>query len=218
MVKRKPGFYPVFLYPHICENGKTMKLLLASGSPYRRELLTRLRIPFDCASPDIDETPSTNESPQDYVARLAYEKARALAAQYPQHWIIGSDQTCVLNNQICGKPGNHDNAIAQLQRANGQRVSFYTGLCLLNSDSGEYYSLTEPFHVYFRNLSEAEIERYVALEQPYDCAGSFKVEGLGINLFEKLEGRDGTSLIGLPLIGLIDLMRKAGINPLELAQ
>ncbi|TVV45702.1 nucleoside triphosphate pyrophosphatase [Thalassolituus sp. C2-1] len=195
-----------------------MKLLLASGSPYRRELLTRLRIPFDCASPDIDETPSTNESPQDYVARLAYEKARALAAQYPQHWIIGSDQTCVLNNQICGKPGNHDNAIAQLQRANGQRVSFYTGLCLLNSDSGEYYSLTEPFHVYFRNLSEAEIERYVALEQPYDCAGSFKVEGLGINLFEKLEGRDGTSLIGLPLIGLIDLMRKAGINPLKLAQ
>ncbi len=218
MVKRKPGFYPVFLYPHICENGKTMKLLLASGSPYRRELLTRLRIPFDCASPDIDETPSTNESPQDYVARLAYEKARALAAQYPQHWIIGSDQTCVLNNQICGKPGNHDNAVAQLQRANGQRVSFYTGLCLLNSDSGEYYSLTEPFHVHFRNLSEAEIERYVALEQPYDCAGSFKVEGLGINLFEKLEGRDGTSLIGLPLIGLIDLMRKAGINPLELAQ
>tara|TARA_Y100000815_G_scaffold273340_1_gene304334 strand:- start:947 stop:1603 length:657 start_codon:yes stop_codon:yes gene_type:complete len=218
VVKRKPGFYPVFLYPHICENGKTMKLLLASGSPYRRELLTRLRIPFDCASPDIDETPSTNESPQDYVARLAYEKARALAAQYPQHWIIGSDQTCVLNNQICGKPGNHDNAVAQLQRANGQRVSFYTGLCLLNSDSGEYYSLTEPFHVHFRNLSEAEIERYVALEQPYDCAGSFKVEGLGINLFEKLEGRDGTSLIGLPLIGLIDLMRKAGINPLELAQ
>ncbi len=195
-----------------------MKLLLASCSPYRRELLARLRIPFDCASPDIDETPSANESPQDYVARLAYEKARALAAQYPQHWIIGSDQTCVLNNQICGKPGNHDNAVAQLQRANGQRVSFYTGLCLLNSDRGEYYSLTEPFHVHFRNLSDAEIERYVALEQPYDCAGSFKVEGLGINLFEKLEGRDANSLIGLPLIGLLDLMRKAGLQPLELAQ
>ncbi|MCD8523568.1 MAG: Maf-like protein [Saccharospirillaceae bacterium] len=195
-----------------------MKLLLASGSPYRRELLARLRIPFDCASPDIDETPSAGESPQDYVLRLACEKAQALSAQYPQHWIIGSDQTCVLNQQICGKPGNYDNAVAQLQRARGQRVSFYTGLCLLNSASGEYYSLTEPFHVHFRNLSQAEIERYVELEQPYDCAGSFKVEGLGINLFEKLEGRDGNSLIGLPLIGLIDLMRKAGFNPLELAQ
>lgn len=195
-----------------------MKLLLASGSPYRRELLARLRIPFDCVSPDIDETPSAGESPQDYVLRLACEKAQALTEQYPQHWIIGSDQTCVLNQQICGKPGNYDNAVAQLQRANGRRVSFYTGLCLLNSASGEYYSLTEPFHVYFRNLSHAEIERYVELEQPYDCAGSFKMEGLGINLFEKLEGRDSNSLIGLPLIGLLDLMRKAGFNPLELAQ
>ncbi|MAD45053.1 MAG: septum formation inhibitor Maf [Oceanospirillaceae bacterium] len=190
-----------------------MKLLLASGSAYRRALLNRLRIPFDCASPDIDETPHPGEEAQQYVVRLAREKARALAGDYPHHWIIGSDQTCVLNNRICGKPHTEEKAIEQLSASSGQQVTFYTGLCL-RSPQGEEYFLCEPFSVYFRPLQEEEIRHYVALEQPLDCAGSFKAEGLGISLFEKMEGRDMNSLIGLPMIALTELMRQAGINPL----
>jgi len=194
-----------------------MKLLLASGSAYRRELLQRLRIPFDYASPDIDETPISNESPQVYVTRLAQQKAAALAMQYSSYWIIGSDQTCVLDNEICGKPGSEENAVAQLMACQGKQITFYTGLCL-RSPEGENYTLCEPFSVCFRKLTEDDIRRYVQLESPLDCAGSFKVEGLGITLFDKLEGRDGNSLIGLPMIGLVDLMHQAGLNPLEFCQ
>lgn len=190
-----------------------MKLLLASSSKYRRELLQRLRIPFDCASPDIDETPLSNESAGQYVVRLAREKAEALHHQWPDHWIIGSDQCCVVKGRICGKPGSEENAREQLAQVSGDEVLFLTGLCLRAPD-GREFSLCEPFHVHFRQLTADDIRRYVALEQPLDCAGSFKVEGLGINLFEKLEGRDINSLVGLPLIGLLDLMRSAGLDPL----
>ncbi|WP_430460110.1 Maf family protein [Thalassolituus sp. LLYu03] len=194
-----------------------MKLLLASSSRYRRELLNRLRIPFEHASPDIDETPLSGESADAYVVRLAKEKAAALSADWPDYWIIGSDQTCVLDGDICGKPETVERACAQLEKASSNAVTFLTGLCLRAPD-GREYSLCEPFHVHFRALSRADIERYIALEQPLDCAGSFKVEGLGITLFERLEGRDVNSLVGLPLIGLTDLMQQAGLNPLQLAQ
>lgn len=190
-----------------------MKLLLASSSRYRRQLLEQLRIPFEHASPDIDETPLTDETPRAYVERLAIEKARALKSGYPQHWIIGSDQTCVIKEEIVGKSGNRDNAIKQLQACSGTAVTFYTGLALI-SPEGDVFSLVEPFTVRFRSLSTEEIEHYVDLERPFDCAGSFKVEGLGIQLFEALEGRDYNSLIGLPLIGLNDLMQQAGVSPL----
>lgn len=195
-----------------------IQLLLASSSPFRQQILKKLRIPFDCAAPDIDETPLSAETPQAYVERLAIEKAQALADRYPQHWIIGSDQTCVLNDQICGKPGSIERAVQQLSQASGQSVNFYTGLCLLNASTGTFWHLTETFTVHFRELSPVEIKAYVELEQPLNCAGSFMVEGLGINLFEKLEGRDENSLIGLPLIGLLDLMRQAGLSPLALAR
>ena len=193
-----------------------MKLLLASSSPYRRQLLQQLRLPFEHASPNIDETPIPDESPRDYVERLAQSKATALVDTYPRHWIIGSDQTCVVNGQIVGKPGNRERAIAQLQACAGEAVDFYTGLALYRPDDGRCFSLVEPFTVQFRALSTEEIEHYVDLEQPFDCAGSFKVEGLGIHLFESLEGRDYNSLIGLPLIALLDLFRKAGLSPLRL--
>lgn len=194
-----------------------MKLLLASSSRYRRQLLEQLRIPFEHASPDIDETPLPDETPSAYVERLAIEKARALSSDYPQYWIIGSDQTCVINGNIVGKSGNRENAIEQLQACAGKAVTFYTGLAVVNPD-GDVFSLVEPFTVRFRALTTEEIERYVDLEQPFDCAGSFKVEGLGIQLFEALEGRDYNSLIGLPLIGLMDLFRSAGLSPLALSR
>lgn len=194
------------------------QLLLASSSPFRQKILKKLRIPFDCASPDIDESYQQGESPQAYVERLANEKAKALAPEYPNHWIIGSDQTCVLNGQVCGKPKTTERAIEQLTAASGQSINFYTGLSLLNARTGVASSMTEQFQVHFRNLSDAEIRTYVELERPLNCAGSFMVEGLGINLFERLEGRDENSLIGLPLIGLLNLMREAGLSPLALAQ
>lgn len=193
------------------------KLLLASSSPFRRQVLNKLRIPFEYASPDIDETPLPGEKPQQYVERLAVEKAQALAEQYNDHWIIGSDQCCVVNDTICGKPHTIENAHQQLTLSSGKAVNFYTGLCLLNARNGEYQSVTEPFSVYFRALNDEDIQRYIELEMPLQCAGSFMVEGLGINLFDKLEGRDENSLIGLPLIALLQLMRNAGLNPLALA-
>ncbi len=193
-----------------------MKLLLASSSSYRQQLLKRLHIPFDTASPNVDESLLANEDPEVYVKRLAISKAQALCTDWPEHWIIGSDQCCVINNKIVGKPHTTEKAIEQLQSCSGQSVTFYTGLCLAAPD-GSIQALVEPFNVQFRQLSLAEIERYVALEQPLDCAGSFKVEGLGINLFSGLNGRDPNSLMGLPLIALLEMFRQAGFNPLELA-
>lgn len=193
-----------------------MKLLLASSSVYRQQLLKRLGIPFDTASPNVDESMQANEAPEDYVKRLAIRKAQALRADWPEHWIIGSDQCCVINESIVGKPHTTEKAIAQLQSCSGKKVTFYTGLCLSAPD-GSLKALVEPFNVQFRQLSLEEIQRYVTLEQPLDCAGSFKVEGLGINLFSSLDGRDPNSLMGLPLIALLEMFRQAGLNPLELA-
>lgn len=189
-------------------------LVLASTSPFRRALLEKLALPFECAAPQADETPLPSESAHLLVQRLAYDKARSLAAQYPAHLIIGSDQVCVLNGNITGKPHTEENAHAQLRAASGQRITFYTGLCVLNSQTQQTETVCEPFHVHFRSLSEEEIRAYVALEQPLNCAGSFKSEGAGILLFEKLEGNDPNALVGLPLIALNALLRRHGMNAL----
>lgn len=186
-------------------------LVLASSSPYRRELLQRLQLPFTCCSPNIDERPLADETPEVLVQRLAVAKARALRAQFLQHLIIGSDQVAVLDGQILGKPGTAAAAIAQLTAASGRSVTFYTGLCLLDSASGTIQVDCVPFTVHFRSLSPAQISRYIEREQPLDCAGSFKSEGLGISLFRATEGEDATSLIGLPLIRLCNMLSQAGI-------
>ncbi|MDO3722629.1 nucleoside triphosphate pyrophosphatase [Marinobacter sp. chi1] len=193
----------------------TSTLLLASSSPYRRALLERLGLPFECASPDIDETPINGETAEQLATRLAESKARTLARQYNQHWIIGSDQVaCLPDGTLLNKPGTHQQAVEQLSRSSGQSVLFLTGLALLDSQSNRLQMHCEPFEVHFRDLDTTEIEAYLNREQPYDCAGSFKMEGLGITLFRSLNGRDPNSLIGLPLIALIDMLRQWGRNPL----
>ena len=190
-------------------------LLLASSSPYRKTLLERLGLPFTCASPDIDESPKPDESGESLATRLAVNKARALADRFPGHWIIGSDQVaCLPDGSALSKPGGHEQAAHQLRQSSGHRVLFLTGLALLDADSGKLESLCEPYNVRFRELTDAEIEAYLQHEKPYDCAGSFKMEGLGITLFEALEGRDPNSLVGLPLIALNDMLRRWGRNPL----
>lgn len=190
-------------------------IVLASSSPYRKSLLARLELPFRCASPDIDETPLPGETPEALAIRLATDKARALAQGCPNSLIIGSDQVAALpDGAILGKPGDHKQAKSQLTRSSGQCVQFMTGLAILDTRSNTLTTCCERFDVNFRSLSEKEIEGYLRKEQPYDCAGSFKMEGLGIALFSGLEGRDPNSLVGLPLIALIDLLRAFGINPL----
>ncbi len=188
------------------------KLVLASSSAYRRALLEKLGMPFVVASPTIDETPQHDETPRALVARLAAEKASALASQFPRSWIIGSDQVACLDGKILGKPGNMENACTQLTACSGRRVEFLTGLCLLNSDSGDAQTIVEPFAVAFRQLGDEQIRHYLEREQPFDCAGSFKAEGLGIALFERLEGDDPNALIGLPLIRLVTMLQQAGID------
>lgn len=188
--------------------------VLASTSPSRRTLLNKLNIHFICAAPNIDETPYPGESAPDLVQRLAAAKAQSLARQYPDSWIIGSDQVCVLNGQITGKPQTPENARQQLRAASGQAVVFYTGLAL-HAPCHSYISCNcEDFIVHFRTLNEDEITAYIEKEQPLQCAGSFKSEGLGITLFTALEGRDPNTLVGLPLILLCEMLRAAGINPL----
>lgn len=190
-------------------------LLLASSSPYRRELMNRLALPFESASPDIDETPRPGETADQLARRLAESKARALTTQYPGHWIIGSDQVASLpDGTLLNKPGNHEQAVGQLSQSSGHTVLFLTGLTLLDARSGNIQNHCEPFSVHFRDLSSAEIEAYLRKEQPYDCAGSFRMEGLGITLFSRMDGRDPNSLIGLPLIALNDMLRSWGRNPL----
>jgi len=173
--------------------------------------MEKLELPFIWESPDIDETPNPGETACALVERLARSKAAALAKHYPGHLIIGSDQAATLDGRILGKPGNAGNAFKQLKAASGRRVEFLTGLSLLNSATGEHQSLVEPFAVVFRQLDDETIERYLQREQPFDCAGSFKAEGLGIALFERLEGNDPNALIGLPLIRLTDLLARAGV-------
>lgn len=188
-------------------------LLLASSSPYRRELLERLQLPFTWQSPSIDETRLEDESGTDLVKRLAEEKARALADRHPDHLIIGSDQVAVLGNgEILGKPHDLPRAQQQLRAASGSSVTFLTGLALLNSNTGQCQVDCVPFTVHFRPLSDERILRYLQREQPFDCAGSFKSEGLGISLFRSTEGKDATSLIGLPLIRLVDMLLNEGVE------
>ncbi|MDZ5602184.1 nucleoside triphosphate pyrophosphatase [Pseudomonas sp. RP23018S] len=183
-----------------------LPLLLASSSAYRRELLQRLRLPFTCASPDLDERRHAHEPPRALVQRLAEAKARALAGRHPDHLIIGSDQVAVLDDQVLGKPHSAERACEQLQAASGRSVTFLTGLALLNTATGHCQVDCIPYTVTFRTLDQARIARYVEAEQPLDCAGSFKAEGLGISLFQRCEGEDPTSLIGLPLIRLVDML------------
>ena len=188
-----------------------LPLLLASSSVYRRDLLSRLRLPFTCSSPDIDESHRPGESALELVQRLSLEKAQALAASHPAHLIIGSDQVAVLNGQIIGKPHTFDKARQQLLNASGASVSFLTGLTLLNSQTGHYQTDCVPFTVHMRHLNAEQIERYLHAEEPYDCAGSFKAEGLGVSLFQRTEGDDATSLVGLPLIRLVDMLLAQGV-------
>jgi septum formation protein len=186
-------------------------LILASTSPFRRDLLARLGLPFTVQAPDADETPQPGEDAPALVARLGTHKAQTVARHHPAALIIGSDQAAVLDDQIIGKPGDHERAMAQLRRASGRTVTFYTGLCLLDSASGQQQVAVELFRVVFRTLTEPRIESYLRREQPYQCAGSFKSEGLGIALFERLEGDDPTTLIGLPLIRLTRMLEAAGV-------
>jgi MAF protein len=189
-------------------------LILGSTSPFRRELLSRLGIPFDTATPNINESRLENESPIHLVERLALEKAKDVSRRFPDALIIGSDQVACIDDEILGKPGNRENAIAQLQKASGRTVVFFTGLCLLNAATRKAQSFVEPFNVHFRKLNDEQIERYVDRERPFNCSGSFKSEGLGIALFERLEGDDPNALIGLPLIRLIKMLENEGIQVL----
>lgn len=187
------------------------RLILASTSPFRRDLLARLGLPFDVQAPDVEETRLDGEEAPVLVARLAELKARAVARREPAGLIIGSDQAAVLDGAIIGKPGDHRQATGQLRQASGRTVTFYTGLCLLDSASGQRQLAVESFRVVFRALTPAGIESYLRRERPYHCAGSFKSEGLGIALFDRLEGDDPTSLIGLPLIRLTRMLETAGV-------
>ena len=189
-----------------------LPLVLASSSPYRRELLTRLRLPFTWSTPHIDESRRPDEDAEALVRRLSLEKAQALSASHPQHLIIGSDQVAVLGSQIIGKPHTLERAREQLLAASGNSVIFLTGLTLLNSATSQQQTDCVPFTVHFRPLSDAQIMRYLTAEQPFDCAGSFKAEGLGISLFRSTEGSDSNSLIGLPLIRLVDMLQASGID------
>lgn len=191
------------------------QLILGSSSPFRAELLAKLRLPFAIASPDIDETAMENEQPEILVKRLSEQKAKAISSQFADALIIGSDQVAVLDGKILGKPGNHTNAVKQLLAVSGKTVRFVTGLALLNSKTGAMQSIVEPFEVSFKELSLAQIEFYLQQEQPYQCAGSFKSEGFGISLFSKLNGDDPNSLIGLPLIRLTDMLKAEGIDVLQ---
>lgn len=188
------------------------RLLLASSSPYRRELLSRLRLPFECAAPHLDESPQAGEHPEHLVRRLAQEKAEALAGEHRDHLIIGSDQVAALDDHIMGKPHTFERAREQLLSCSGRKLDFLTGLALLDSRNGSIQVDCIRFSVHFRTLSQAQIDRYLLTEQPYDCAGSFKAEGLGISLFRSMEGEDNTSLIGLPLIRLVDMLNNVGIE------
>lgn len=191
-----------------------MKLVLASTSPYRKALLDRLQVDYLSDSPDIDESPLTGESVENMVVRLAHLKAEAVAGDHRDALIIGSDQSAELDGRPLSKPGNYDNALKQLQNASGKRIVFQTGLCLLNTRSGNTQSACVPYTVVFKTLTQRMIEHYLQKEQPYNCAGSFKSEGLGIALFEKFEGEDPNALIGLPLIKLIEMLGNEGFSVL----
>ena len=190
---------------------KTRRLILGSTSRYRRELLERLQIPFDQASPDVDETPSPGENPRALAERLALAKAHAVARQFPQAVVIGSDQVADLDGLPLGKPGTHERAVAQLKQMRGKTVVFQTAVAVVCLESGFSQSAVAPVKVAFRDLGDDEIENYLRAEQPYDCAGSAKSEGLGIAILSSIESDDQTALVGLPLIRTCNMIRAAGI-------
>lgn len=183
-------------------------LILASSSKYRRELLSRLEVKFQCLSPQIDETPLEDETPQQTCIRLAREKCLAIAAENPTAIVIGSDQVADVDGEAISKPGQHDKARSQLRRMSGKTITFHTAVCVYCEENGQTIEFTVPTEVEFRELSAPEIERYLLAEEPYDCAGSAKSEGLGISLLNRIESKDPTALIGLPLIELSQSLRK----------
>jgi septum formation protein len=193
---------------------KPPPLVLGSTSRYRRELLERLRPPFAVDRPDVDETPRPGEAPAGLALRLALGKARDVAARHPGAIVIGADQVADLDGEAIGKPGTHERAVAQLRRMSGRRVVFQTALAVLRPATGFEQARLAPVAVRFRILRDAEIERYLRLEQPYDCAGSAKCETLGIALLDAIDSDDPTALVGLPLIRTCDLLRQAGLDPL----
>lgn len=190
------------------------KLILASTSPYRRELLGRLQIPFETRSPNVDETPQQNESPTALVRRLAIAKANEIATSVKNALVIGSDQVAVHGNEIVGKPRDHTHAVEQLRAASGKSITLYTGLALVNTETGSVQSDVVPYRVIFRELTNQQIETYLKKEKPYDCAGSVKAEGLGIALLQRFDGEDPNTLIGLPLIRLVAMLEQEGMLPL----
>lgn len=192
------------------------QILLASSSPYRRQLLEKIGVTFSCESPDIDEGPHDQESVKETVERLSLQKAQALVKHHPNKIIIASDQSASLNNKALGKPGNFEKAFEQLKAQQGKIIYFYTGLVVYNPHNQAYLSALDTTKVYFRELSDQQIRNYLLTEQPYDCAGSFKSEGLGITLFSKIENQDPNALVGLPLIELVNLLSQVGISlPLD---
>jgi len=193
-------------------------LILGSTSRYRRELLSRLRLPFTVAAPDVDETPQVGETPEALARRLALAKAYAVATQHPEAVVIGSDQVADLNGEPLGKPGNHTRAVQQLQRMRGHTVVFQTAVAVVCLATQFEQIDLAPVRVRFRDLSDAEIDAYLRAEEPYDCAGSAKSEGLGIALLETIDNDDPTALIGLPLIRTCRMLRSAGIDVLGVAQ
>jgi septum formation protein len=188
------------------------KLILASSSIYRRELLERLQLPFSVESPDVDETPMPEEKPEETALRLAQEKARKVAKHHPESLVIGCDQVATLDGMQLGKPLTHDNAVRQLQTMRGRSVTFHSALCLFNAATGNMQAENVIYEVRFRALTDAQIEYYLLKEQPYHCAGSAKSEGLGIALIEWMRGDDPNALIGLPLIALINMLQNEGIH------
>jgi septum formation protein len=187
-------------------------IVLASSSPFRRKLLEQLQLAFEVVSPEIDETPLANESPVQLVERLAVSKAWAVADSRPGSLVIGSDQVAMHGQEIIGKPRDHADAERQLAQASGKSVTLYTGLALINSDTGHVQSVVEPFTIHFRRLSREQINRYLEKDRPYNCAGSVKSESLGVALFERFEGDDPNSLIGLPLIRLVSMLEYEGVQ------
>jgi len=181
-------------------------LVLGSSSPFRKMLLERLMVPFETANPDIDESPLDGETPIELVERLAIEKAQAVATTHPNSLIIGSDQVALHGDEVVGKPHTHERAVEQLRSASGKKITLYTGLALVNSTTGKVQSEVIPFTVHFKELSESVIESYLRKEEPYNCAGSVKSEGLGIALMERFDGDDPNALIGLPLIRLVAML------------
>ncbi|UCH53962.1 MAG: septum formation inhibitor Maf [Pseudomonadota bacterium] len=188
------------------------RLILASSSPYRRELLARLKVPFEVVLPQVDETPRADESPQALVERLSIEKARSVAEAERGALVIGSDQVAVYDGQIVGKPHSHERAVEQLRLAAGRTITLYTGLALINSDTQRTQCDVVPYRVAFRPLTEAQIDSYLRKEQPYSCAGSVRSEGLGIALLDRFDGEDPNALIGLPLIRLVRMLENEGLH------